>query len=353
MISPRKIIYNNRSNDDYDLICDLAFDGDSGDMSSFLTREAVASETYRGDFKRVHTYKYTETLRPTLTFVKKNYRDFTLAEQREVLKWLTSKRTASFLTVYHTNEDDIQTELTDDDISYEILGAFTEVNTYKLGNGRVVGFTAVFESIAPYAFSVLKNAQRIYNANEIEINVETDEPESFIYPRITIKHTDYAVVDTGTSPLSQELMVLDTVYKYQTGEQTVYYKLIADIDEETNEQRTDENGELQWATLESEELLSSDKTSAYIIHSVNIGSENNPNWQTVTTTIVGNNDLNSTIVIDGANRIISDATSKSRVFGDAFSWNWIGLREGSNQLSFMGNFAATISWREPIKCGEF
>ena len=169
MIAPHRISYGDYSSEDFNLLCDVAFDSDSGDMSSYLTREAVASESYHGDFKRVHIYKYTETFSPMLTFMKNDFSNFTLDEQRRVLKWLTSKRTASFLTVYH--------DRTDDDISYEILGAFTEINTYKLANGRVVGITATFESVAPYAFSPLQKIKDrdVSNPSENKNTIELEK----------------------------------------------------------------------------------------------------------------------------------------------------------------------------------
>ena len=82
MISVKKIKYNdlcsNELNPGPDLICNLAFDSDDGGTDSWLNREAVASETYRGEFKRVHNYRYTDTLSPQFTFIKKDFSDFTL-----------------------------------------------------------------------------------------------------------------------------------------------------------------------------------------------------------------------------------------------------------------------------------
>lgn len=362
MIAPRKIEYNNKSNDDFNLLCDVAFDGDSGDMTTFLTREAVASETYRGDFKRVHTYKYTETLAPTLTFVKSGFTNFTLEEQREVLKWLTSKRSPSWLTVYHINEDDKKTALTDDDISYEILGAFTEINTYKLGNGRVVGITAVFESIAPYAFSKLQQTEEIDvsnptdNQNSITFEIETDEPEALIYPCITIKHKDTVIVNIAQpfTEQTQHEMILDTIYFCNSDQR--YYWQEPEIDEETEKQKIDADGKLKWTLMTNSEKpdISDNKnyTSVAIQHSIKVDDDE---YQDVTSVKVAHNTPGGTIIIDGANRLIFDNTStstKSRVFGDDFSWNWIGFREGTNKLSFIGNCTATIAYREPIKCGE-
>ena len=67
------------------------------------------------------------------------------------------------------------------------------------------------------------------------------------------------------------------------------------------------------------------------------------------------------VVLDGANKVVSNysidesgkETMDIRIFGDDFSWNWIPLYEGKNELSFVGNCTVTIEYRYPIKCGEF
>lgn len=325
MIAPHRIIYNGYSSEDFDLLCDVAFDSDNGDMSSFLTREAIASESYRGDFKRVHTYKYSEVFSPVFTFVKKDFGNFTLEEQRRVLKWLTSKRTTSFMTLYY---DDSEV------ITYEILGGFTEVSTYKLANGRTVGFVATFESVAPYAFSPLKTVTKILenpNNNTLEIDVETDETESLVYPRITIQHSNTAIVDIS-NPIDEPEMVPNTVYRYAN----TYYWLEAIVDKET--------GNTYYNAKSSTSVPTGDVltyTSMVIKHK-----------ELNTEIIIANNKPNGIVVIDGANRLVYDKSHQTRVIGDDFSWNWLGLKEGKNTLSFIGNGIVTIEYREPRKCGE-
>lgn len=335
MISIHRFNYNGYSSEDFDLLCDVAFDSDSGDMSSFLTREAIASESYRGDFKRVHAYKYTETFAPVLTLIKKGFGDFTFEEQRKIFKWLTSKRTASFLTIYH---DDSEV------ISYEILGGFTEINTYKLGNGRVVGFVATFESVSPYAFSPLKTITKdISNPtdNKIEINIETDEPESLIYPRITIKHGNTVVVDVA-QPVDFADRIPGTVYRYTANGATTYYWIEAKINSETNTPELDSSGNIIYEPKSSVSKPNIDRTSIVINHN-----------ELDTEITFANNIANGEVVIDGANRLAYDKTHSSRVIGDDFSWNWLGLKEGNNTLSFIGNAVVTIKYREPIKCGSY
>jgi hypothetical protein len=197
MVSPHKIKFNQISSEELnviDLIMCVAFDSDNGETSSFLGREAVASESYDGRYKNVTRYKYNELFSPRFTFLKKDFGNFTMEEVRQVLKWLTSLDTASLLNVYY---DDSEV------VSWSAVGGWTEINTYKLANNRTVGITAVFEAVTPYALSDLYTATKTITAtdNKLTINIDTDDNKP-VYPRVTIrtngndikfinKHTDF------------------------------------------------------------------------------------------------------------------------------------------------------------------
>lgn len=323
MISVNRIIYNGYSSQDFDLKTCLSFEGDSGDVSAFLNREAVASESYRGHFKRVHNYKYSDGLAPTITFIKEDFSDFTLEEHRKVLKWLTSKDTASFLTVYH---DDSEV------ISYEILGGFIEINTHKAGNGRVVGITAVFESVAPWAFSPLKTITKNVSSpsdNVITINLETDDPQSAVYPRITIQqNSNTNIILINHAMTDSDTWVEGSVFKYGN---TFYW--------------VDTKGVKHASTTNSSDF----ETTSVSIR--NIHTDDNGKV-TAFDTLVKKNNKGEKVVLDGANRVVS-SSSESRIFGDNFDFKWIPLYEGKNELSFVGNCTVTIEYRTLIKCGEF
>lgn len=181
MISPKKIVFNNKSNEDFELICDLCFEsGDKGETSSFLSRKAVKTETYNGAFSRSYGMKYDEVLAPQITLMKRNFDDFDFEEQRAVLTWLTSKHTAGYMDVYMTN-DDVATNSP----SYCLLGGVTKIETYKLGNNRTVGIIFTFESLHPYALSPIQTVDN-KNATTLTITCNTDDPGSFVYPKLTI-----------------------------------------------------------------------------------------------------------------------------------------------------------------------
>ena len=189
MISPKKVKFNNYSSVDFPtftLLTCLSFDGTTGESNTFLTREAVASESFNGKFKNTSHYKYTENLTLKITFIKEGFGDFTLDETRKVLSWLTSRNTPSFLDVY----DDVHSEA----VVYSVLGGFTNIQSYKLGSGRTVGFIADFESISPFAYSPINTFERTITApTTFKITCDTDDT-TYVYPRVTVEHNDTSVV---------------------------------------------------------------------------------------------------------------------------------------------------------------
>ena len=322
MISANRILYNGYSSQDFDLICGLSFDSDDGETDTYLSREAVTSETYRGDFKRVFSYKYSEVLAPKITFIDKDFGEFDSVRQRRILKWLTSKDTASFLTVYH---DDSEV------ISYEILGGFIDLQMYKNGNGSVIGIIATFESISPWAFSPLHTIEKdVSNPadNSITIDLQTDDPQSAVYPRITIQEQG-VVVAINHAMGDQDTWVEGSVFQ--------------DVNTDT----------FYWVDTKGEKHTSASDTSGFDTTSVSIRNihTNNKGKISVSNTLIKNNGSDEKIILDGANKVVS--SSSTRIFGDDFSWNWIPLYEGENKLSFVGNCTVIIEYRTPIKCGEF
>ena len=323
MISVNRLIYNGYSSQDFDLICDLSFDSDDGEVSTYLSREAVASETYRGDFKRVSSYKYSEVLAPKITFIDKDFGELNSDRQRKILKWLTSKDTVSFLTVYHDDSDVI---------SYEILGGFIDVQIYKSGNGRVIGIVATFESISPWALSPLRTITKdVSNPsdNKITINLETDDVQSAVYPRITIQQNSTTnIIEINHIMSDTDNWVEGSVFKYED----IYY----------------------WVDTKGVKHTSATNSSNFQTTSVSIRNTHTNDKDKVTTfdALVKNNVKGEKVILDGANKVIL-SSSESRIFGDDFSWDWTPLYDGKNQLSFIGNCTVTIEYREVRKVGEF
>jgi hypothetical protein len=260
---------------------------------------------------------------PTITFIDKNFGDFDMERQRKIFKWLTSKDTPSFLDVYH---DDSEVK------SYCILGAFTECSAYKLANGRVVGFQCVFTSIMPYALSdihtITQNVSNPANST-FTINLETDDSMP-VYPRITIKQNNDVVVNVIKPMGDLDIWVPGTVYYYATDAK--YY----------------------WVDAEGVRHTSSTNTSGFETTSVAIRNIHTDDYgnKRVFESLVKNNIKAETVVLDGANKVVSSSRSIGRVFGSSFDFNWIPLYEGKNQITVVGNCTVTLDWRSVVKVGE-
>ena len=324
MISPYKIKWLNQNSLEYDTWTGLSFDGDSGDVDAHLSREAVVSEAYNGTLKRAHGYKWDNDYVVTLTFIKQDYSDFTPTENRKILSWLTGSKNASFLDVYMDDSEAI---------AYSLLGNWTSISQYKLGNGRIVGYVAEFESLTPWAFSPLRTITQDMSDpsnNSISLLIKTDELEGVVYPRIIIeqdKITSVVEVDHAMSDIDR--WVDGTVYHYND----TYY----------------------WVDSEGVKHESSANDSGFETTSVvisNTYTDEDGNTQIVSST-VKNNIKGETIVLDGANKVISSSHIDGRIFGSDFDWYWIPLMPGRNIISVIGNCSITMEWRTIIKTGDF
>ena len=325
MIAINRCVYNKFCSVDFDLLCDVAFDSDHGESDSFLNREAIASESHNGHFKRVHNYKYGDVFAPTFTFIKRGFGNFSFEEQRKILSWLTSKSTASFLTVYY---DDSEV------VSFELLGAFTDIKTYKLANGRTVGFTAVFESVTPWALSPIKTTVLDVSNQSVEIELSLDEPETPIYPYIAIEQDNISsVVPINKTLTKDDMWIPGTVYYFKDVDS--YYW----IDPTTGEKQISKTND---ANIETTSVLLKN------VHTNDVGMSSE------FISLTKNNIKGETIILDGTNKVVSSSRTNGRIFGDDFvNWNWLPLCDGKNSISMVGNCTVTMKWREPIKIGEF
>ena len=320
MLSPYKIVWDGISSLEFEVLTDFAFDSDTGEMETHLSREAIVSESYNGTLKRAHGYKWSEGFTFTITFIKNDFNNFTQEENRQILKWLTGSRNAGYVDIYKKDSSTPE---------FCILGNWINVSQYKLGNGRIVGYVAEFESVAPWAFSTLKERTiSSTNTTSTTIEVHSDEPELIIYPRLTITHTG-PIVDVTANPTNNAELIGNTLYRW--------------------------NNVLYWHDAEGWHNSNTDTqsitTTSVIVTNTYMDNQNLPH---TVSTKVANNQPNEIIILDGANRVISSNLDNVRIFGyDFINWTWLPLIEGNNEISIIGNCTVKLEWREPIKCGEF
>ena len=372
MISPQKIRWNGSSSTmlPFDITTCLSFDGDSGDTDTYLGREAVVSETYNGEIKHGNSYKWSESLSPSITIMKKDFSDFTREENRTILSWLTGRKSAGFLDIYLDEYSD--------NIEYSILGNFVKVSQYKNGNSSVIGYIAQFESLMPWALSDLesipKNVTDTTN-NTFAIEIKTDEPESAVYPKITITHSNknFIRIADGVVLTESSDMIANTAYfngqtyywrtlnptkKYGTTKPAYDEWEVVDVDHAYGDNDDWETGYIYkynntYYWLEPANTLNSSTVNPNLTAiGVKITNTYAANGETyVATCSVANNTLTETIVLDGANKVVSSSRT-SRIFDKDFSWGWLPLYNGVNTIKVEGNCTVKFEYRTVVKCGD-
>ena len=321
LINPYKISWDNFTSLDFDVHTGISFDSDSGNSGSFLSREASLSESYNGARKIPHSYKWSETLSPTITFVREDYEEFTPDQNRKILKWLTGNPSTGVLSIYSDNSEVIE---------YELIGNFTAVEQYKLANGRIAGYVATFTSVTPWALSPVRQVTKIISQpTEFTINIETDEPRSAIFPKVTITEGNTFIVKADASIGSKFVINAGPPDSYIPGTVYEYNDMFWYV----------ESGVMHATAIKPERW----DTTSFIIENLTTGTKSR----------VGMNVPGEIITLDGANRIINSNRQTNRVISNDFNWSWIDLVEGENKIKVIGNCTLAIEYREIIKVGDF
>jgi hypothetical protein len=250
---------------------------------------------------------------------------------------------------------------------------------YKIANSRTVGIVAQFEAITPWAMSDLYTVTKTPTEtnNKITINIDTDDNKP-VYPRITIKQNGTIVkIPSGTVYNIYSDMIPNTVYYngtnyYWKSDESVlvtgiaepnygWPKIIIDTEYAVTDEIKEEtvyyytaDQKYRWIDPYAFKASISDPkiaTTGVRITNRHYDFLNQPSTPVVMS--VKNNTATETVVVDGANKIIS-STNTRRIFGDDFiNWTWLPLYDGKNELTIEGNCEVTLSWREVRKVGEF
>ena len=386
MIDAHKIVYNNLSSEEFDVTLHCSFDNDNGAVSSFLSREGVYTEHYDGH-RIIHRAKNNEVLTPRFTLIKKDYGDFDSVENRRMLSWLTSSDKPGWFEIYKDDSNVIE---------WRIFGYVSQVEQYKLGNGRVVGYEFEVESSHPYAWSrkfiypeVHSTTAEINNNDEtndyLQVNgtsfftipCNTDEYNKPLYPKVIIDFNGENVYFPVNGEIEKDKMIPDVVYAIMKNGNVSKYSVNIST----------EKIQYDIKVVQSDEVASGDKlqnnptnrfydSDAHIIKKiVGKGTTEEPYvWETVVkvgaavkidTVYTYNEETISkeiivkgvapgeTIILDGTNKVISvTPNDDTKIIGENFNWEWLPLAYGDNKITISGNCAVQIQWIEPRKVGS-
>lgn len=288
-----------------------SFEPDNGFMDSFLNMDQISENYYDGSKKFLYGTRYNTTATISITLVKADGSDFTIADNRRALKWLTGARTASWLDLYVGNQ-----------FQYSFLGTMTSPQQYKL-DGRVVGISVEFASITPWAFSAPQVFdcdiwQLLYVTEDGALHKGEDAVSLGVHDDVLCSSN----VDSGSyfNITNDGILYLDNMYRTMIDNKSddLYTYIYLDID------YNNENGtyvSIQNKTLDEE-------------------------------TLVTDVSPNESIQISAKQFIVSDIPNK--IFGDTFNFVWPRLQPGINDFVVDGNGrgSAKFTYRYPMKVGD-
>lgn len=350
-----KLKWNNTLSTEYDLICDVSFDGNVGETDSYLSRESVFTQNYRGSKRNVYHYGYSDILSPAITFMKSNFEPFSFQENRRILSWLTGSRKPCLLEIYE--EENI--------VKYCLIGNFTEIQQYKQ-DSQIIGYLVTFESNSPFAYSdVIEKDLSVDSVVDITLYNGGDDSEDLVYPVFEITQGEDIYFHVDSLPSLAD-MIPDVIYHLP--DDTYHIRIEGDTISQLSgifngnieEQAANGNtyGKYYYCPNDGNIYKGSsvltDNGTSYIWQTVCkgvYGAVEICNLTTGKRTYLRRLHRTEKAIIDGSNQVIVSSW-ENRVFGNDFNWEWAGLIQGENALSINGNATIKIKYRIPIKCGD-
>ena len=322
-----------------------AFDPQVGETSAFLNMEPMYEENIATGVRYDYGAKYNEVATINVTLVTFDGSDFTVDKFRDVARWLSGAKKASWLDLYEN-----------DKVAYSFLCKCTDVKQYKM-DSRTIGVTATFTSNSPWAYSALQtetheidNTASEKSGTPIKIANMSDEGYAYTYPNITFKDSHSVIATFG-------VLADGTLYKSNNSppvNEPIEWVEVDDtlIPESNYRYKADKNGGSIEVFSTKDFPITLDfgavvrvKCSTGVGHSLSIY-----NHATNETTVVKNICLNEIITMTSNQVIYSSKTS--RIFGDDFNFVWPKLMSGTNTISVSGKGTMTITYRYPIKVGD-
>lgn len=294
----------------------VAFDADDGLKETFLSMDPVQEDYYDGSKKYDYGARYNTTATVTITVIKHDHTTFSVADIRDVLRWLTGSKTTSWLDMY-----------ADGKFQYSFFGRFTNVEQYKI-DARTIGLTLTFSSIAPWAFSGVEYIEYTFG-KQLTLNNDGVLSDSAAPLRVNSKGV-----------LSRAVKVKDDFSFYPDSDGLLWIDntAIIPIDNLTDDLYSYINLDVQFENK---------KGTSVFINNETLGEK----------TVISNIAPGENIRLSAGQFIVSMnkyGEIQDKIFGDDFNFVWPRLAPGMNEITVGGGGSATIkfSYRYPIKIGD-
>ena len=306
----------------------VSFEPDYGFVDTFLGMDQIVSDSYNGVKKFFYGNKYNSTATISITVVKKDGTDFSVADNRKILRWLSGNKQASWLDLYERSDG-----LNKGKPAYCFYGSITSIQQQKL-DARVVGVQFTFSSIYPWAYSdVITKTCFVGNGM---LAIDTD---GAIYK----EDEEY-----GDIPLGFDNGV---VYNHNSDKSVTFDKF--DDENGVCTIYSDSSGVLDFVN-ESDDL--------YTYTNLNLVYENiTGTGISITNHTLGEESRitelspDETVTLGAGQFIVSDIPNK--IFGDTFNFVWPRMGPGHNHIVASiidgeGKGSFKFSYRYPIKIGD-
>lgn len=164
------------------------FEGDSGEMDTFLSTSTVGTDNYNGTKRTMYGSKYNNETTLKVTVIKQDGSDFGIIDTREALKWLTGAQQNSWMYLYVGDEDrDAEGKNIGSKARFRVLGHVQDVKQYKM-DARIVGLVIYFESASPWAYS-LPQVKSEFVTGEKLIRLENKTDDMYTYTPLNVVFT--------------------------------------------------------------------------------------------------------------------------------------------------------------------
>ena len=298
-----------------------SFNPDNDEVETGLSMEQIYTDSYDGVKKYFYGNKYNTLPTISITLVKRDGTEFSVADNREVFRWLTGNKKASWLDFYEG-----------DKFAYSFYGSFTGSYQYKI-DAKVVGIRMEFVSLYHWAWSALQT----YSNVKVGQGMLRTDVNGVLYKDGDIP---YMGLDNN-GVLFNDSKISDMSF---------------DVDKTNGSDCIAYNGSRVVLLLSNP----SDDLYTYIDLDIVYTADNKSNVSIKNEaldeeTIISNLDAGETIHISSGKFIVSDKPGK--IFGDTFNFVWPRLWSGDNKfiveaIGGIGKGEFTFSYRYPIKIGD-
>ena len=302
-----------------------AFEPDEGFKDTFLGMDQISEDYYDGTKKFLYGTRYNSSATISITLIKMDGTDWSIADNRNALRWLTGSRTASWLDLCKY-KDDKEGWVS----SYSFLGTVSSPQQYKL-DGRVVGISFEFLSISPWAYSPEQAFDRSIDQS-LAINNDG------VLTSKAMSVSSNGVLCNGKIPGPGACFCIN-----DNGVVYVENKIVATIDNQTDDLYSYIYLDIEFLNDTCKYLEIKNETLSEVTRIDNL---HNGDRICITD--------KQFIVAYTKNQLTEEWINQERIFGNDFNFVWPRLRPGKNNLVVEGSGNGTVkfSYRYPMKVGD-